>query len=131
MMKNRFLLVLVIITSIPALADWNYIGENMIEKRYVNPQSIHKKGDIVEMNTMYDHSTVQTWTNGQRYSSTIVLSQYDCKNNKNKVRSFRFYSGNMGMGRLVHTENYKENSWVDNIPDSLGQRELDYACDQH
>ena len=102
-MKRLVLLILLALSSAPAYGEWVEVSVNVEtgEKVYVDPDTIRRKGDIVEMWALYDHKTAQS-TVGAAYSSRKVQNEYDCAQEMKRMVNVTEYSGNMASGKVVH-----------------------------
>jgi hypothetical protein len=93
---------------------------------YVDPDTIRRTGDLVKMWSLLDYKTVQTRSGGS-YLSSKEQSEYDCTEERERLKVFAAFSGNMASGTVVSLNPTKA-QWVPPAPDSSGQAMRKFAC---
>ena len=128
--KRLLLILLLVLSSGPAYAEWVSIGADNQRGRtvYADPDTIRLKGDVVKMWSLNDYKTLQTWPSAS-YLSYKVQNEYDCAEERIRQLAATFFSGNMGRGDVVSVHSNK-GTWQPVEPGSLGQSEWEVACDK-
>jgi hypothetical protein len=127
-MTRLLLITLLVLSSGPAYAEWVEFAKNdqLGATMYVDPDTIRRTGDLVKMWSLLDYKTVQT-SSGGSYLSTKEQSEYDCTEERERLKAFAAFSGSMGSGTVVSL-NPTEDKWVPVAPDSSGQAMRKFAC---
>ncbi len=99
------LAVLLAVVSSDAAAEWIKVGGASSADIYVDPATIRRTGNIVEVVALYDLKTaIVSKTNGIPYASQKSQSDYNCVETKWRMLQFWWYSKNMGEGKMVEAE---------------------------
>lgn len=126
--RKTILMLLLAFASASAAADWVWVGDTSDAGIYVDPGSVRRSDDVVKMGVLYElKRAVLSKTNGNRYASQILQSEYDCRDEKWRMLSFSWHSGSMGAGKMVEelTDSYK---W-ESVPPGSGVAALwQFAC---
>jgi hypothetical protein len=109
-----------------AAAEWVRIGENDQMIGYANPTTIRRSGSIVRMWTLSDLKTALV-VSGKAYLSAKNLYEYDCQGERSRLLNGTAYSGRMGNGRVIFTDDIPS-SWHPVVPESVGEGEWKFAC---
>jgi len=124
---------LLVLSSGLAHAKWvaveknNQFAESMTV--YVDPDTIHRKGDLVMMWQLIDYKTMQGGRSPSRFSSMTMQKQFDCLEARVRLLRAMVFWGNMGTGD--QTEAYvEEDNWVLVEPDSVDQALWEVACNK-
>ena len=126
---NKLLLTLVLtFISTSAMAEWDLVttSEDGDLKVYADPSSIRKTDNSVRMSVIYDYSTVKD-SAGDKYLSQKYLTEHDCKDNRSRVLTVTMFSGIMLTGDVVFTIE-SPFSWMDVVPNSIGESTWKIAC---
>lgn len=60
-MARLLLMILLVLSSGPTYAEWKSVNANNSgETIYIDPDTVRRMGDMVEMWTLYDFKTVQS-----------------------------------------------------------------------
>ena len=60
-MARLLLMILLVLSSGPTYAEWKSVyANNSDETIYIDPDTVRRMGDMVEMWTLYDFKTVQS-----------------------------------------------------------------------
>jgi hypothetical protein len=117
-------------SSLPAYGAWVEVSVNAEAGQtiYVDPDSIHRKGEIAEMWALYDNKTAQS-TAGKAYLSRKVQYEYHCTQEMRRMLSFTDFSHNMGNGNVVHVTSslFSTANWIP-ARAGLGETLLKIAC---
>ena len=109
-MHRAILTLLLALLSHSAAAQWVEVGDTGNATVYVDPATIRRAGSMVKMGTLYDLKTaVVSKTNGKRYLSQKMQTEYDCREARWRMLHFSWHSGNMGGGEMVESlsDSYK------------------------
>ncbi|HEV8620719.1 MAG TPA: surface-adhesin E family protein [Nitrospiraceae bacterium] len=127
------LITLLLLSSGPAYAAWELIGESadfgVGVTVYVGPETIRRKGDLVKMWKLYDFKTIQTVA-GKSYFSSKARSEFDCAEERLREFAYTWFSGSMGRGIVVLSDS-NEGRWEPTAPESIGQMLWNFACGKH
>jgi hypothetical protein len=131
--RIRHLVLLAILghAAEPVHAEWLEVMTN-IEKGqtiYVDIDSIHRNGDLVEMWTLYDYKTLQH-AGQDEYRSRKVQNEFNCAQEVRRMLSVTEFSGNMGNGKVVYEKPSllsTEPRWT-RVPPGVGETLLKVAC---
>ncbi len=99
-MTRLLLITLLVLSHGTVYAEWMRvieIDEGMTA--YVDPDTIRRKGELVQMWVLFDHKTVQTVA-GKSYLSSRVQEQYDCTDERTRILSITWFTSNMGTGDI-------------------------------
>jgi surface-adhesin protein E len=124
------LFTLLLLSREPAYAEWVAIGDNNGGMTiYVNPDTIHRKGDLVMIWFLNDFSTARAM-DANRYLSNKTQAEFDCAKERFRLLAFSDFSGNMGHGEVVHS--ISGESKLGPVPqDSIAESLWKFACDKY
>ena len=127
-MTPRLLLtILLVLSSGPAHAEWIWIDKSKPGMTiYVNPDMLHRKGDLVKMWELYDFKTPEH-VEDKTHLSFKMHSEYDCTKERARRLAATFFSGNMGRGTVVYSNSTKD-KWVSAPPESVNHDLWEFAC---
>ena len=127
-MTRLFLITLLLLSSSPVYAEWVWIDDKAKDgmTTYANPDTIRRKGDLVKMWTLFDFKTAE------HVADTTHLSfkeqdEYDCTKLRTRRFAGRFFSGNMGSGKVVYSNTTKD-KWGPVPPGSVSHDLWKLAC---
>jgi hypothetical protein len=119
-----------VLNSGPASAEWVLVS--VVDQAgvtiYVDPATIHRKGDRVTMGELIDYRTIQTVA-GTAFLSSKLQREYDCAGDRHRTLALTKWSGNMATGREILTTSEVQ-KWEPADPGSIGKRLLRIACDK-
>lgn len=99
------LITLLMLSSGPAYAGWIAVEKNNqlagIMTVYVDPGTIHRKGNLVTMWQLIDFKIMQGGRSPSRFSSTKIHKQFDCAEERLRLLALTDFWGNMGTGEPV------------------------------
>src|SRR5262245_46159189 len=99
------LMTLLLLSYGTACAEWVSV-ESKVEEGltqytvYVEPDTICRNGDVVELSALIDFKTTQT-TPSPPHLSVRFRSEIDCAEDRIRLLSLTAFSGNMGGGEVV------------------------------
>jgi hypothetical protein len=103
MMRNIGLALLLVVVTSGAAAEWVKVSGNETMTNYADPATIRKTGNVVKMWQLYDYQTARAPDGIKPYRSIRAQSDYDCKDERTRLLSGFFHSGNMAVGEIVYT----------------------------
>jgi len=101
LLKN-FLALLLIGNSALALADWTLVGQDSFFDLYVDLSTIKRADNLVTMTYLYNYKKPQTTTEGQPFHSGVYVAEFDCSEARSRLKTFIWYSGQMGRGNPTY-----------------------------
>ena len=122
------LIMLVLLSSGPVSAEW--VSVSVLDQAgvtiYVDSDTIHRKGDRVQMWELIDYRTKQTVA-GTSYLSAKLQREYDCIGEVHRTLALTELSGNMGTGTVLRS-NSDAQKWEPVDPGSIAKRLWKVAC---
>ena len=126
MMKQLLIALMLLVTATAASAEWTRAGENDEFIQYVDKATIRRDGNLVKMWGLSDNMKVEVFA-GQSFLSIRSLSEYDCKDEKERVLSESGFSGHMGKGTISYNdEDIKK--WFAVAPGTIAETLWKIAC---
>ena len=127
------LITFLVLSSGPAYAEWIALEKNNQSTGtmtvYVDPDTIHRNGNLVTMWQLIDFKTMQGGRSPTRFSSTKIHRQFDCLEDRLRLLALTDFWGNMGTGES--SDAFIDGShWVSVEPDSIDQALLELACNR-
>ena len=122
------LLILLVLSSGPAYAEWIKIVDNDQTgiTVYADPMTVRRNGNLVKGWLLYDFKTIQTKTYAAFLSFT-ALSEIDCTEERTRQLALTNFSRNMGTGEVVYT-GADEGKWYPVQPESVDRTLWKLAC---
>ena len=127
-MRNYLLLLLLFSTG--ASAQWQSLGENEVETAYVDSEDIQRgEHNIVRMWGLFDLKSPRN-IGDMRYLSLKIQREYACnpKDKRTRVVKRTAHADHMGNGDLIYSSNTKE-KWATIKPDSVEEALWNIACE--
>ena len=122
---------LLVLNSGTAYAEWAAVEKNNqltgIMTVYVDPDTIHRKGNLVTMWQLIDFKTMQGGRSPSRFSSTKIQKQFDCAQERLRLLALTDFWGNMGTGEPAGAY-IDGGNWVPVEPDSIDHALWEVAC---
>ena len=126
-MKRLFLVLILVVVSGSAVAEWSEIGGNNEVTVYIDPPTVHRSGDKAIIWTMIDYRSGKDFKNG-KFLSTKIKSEFDCKKKQTRNVYMFMYSGNMGAGNVLYKGKNLNLKWNPIVPEMVGDGEFKIAC---
>ena len=113
-----------------AAADWSLVGGNQtIYSAYADRESVRRSGDSAQMLGLYDFLMADVAVDGQPHESTVVLREYDCRQQRVRLLAFVDYAGHMGAGKVTSRAGTSApGRWEPVLPDTIDERFWKLAC---
>lgn len=128
-MGRIFLMSILTIVSSAAMADWVKINNKDNLTTYVDPSTISKDGNIVKMWGVVDLKESRKEQDGKSFLSAKGLQEFNCEAKQIRKLSLTLFSGNMGVGEVVHTYSDADKwKWTPVEPGSISETMLNAAC---
>jgi hypothetical protein len=89
--------------SSAALAEWVRIYGNDQLNAYADAASIRKKGNITKVIALFDFRDERVLKDGMPYQSIVRETEFNCKQNQQRMVSFAIYSAKMAKGKIVES----------------------------
>ncbi len=123
------LLPLLFLNSTPAYAEWMEIDNGKPGMTiYVNPDTIHRTGNLVTMWELYDFETAEHVAE-HTHLSFKTHSEYHCSDGQTRWRQATYFSGNMGRGKIVYRHQPEDS--LKSVPVNSVSHDLwTFACDK-
>ena len=127
-MTRLLLIILLLLNSIPAYAEWVKVGEDdsYSYTAYIDPDTIRHKGNLVTMWRLFDHTTIQIVA-GKSFLSSKAQTEYDCAKEQSRILVVYGYSGQMGSSTLVGYDT-DPTKWRPVMAGSVDQAMWKVAC---
>ncbi len=122
------LLTLLLLSSELAYAEWKPVYEisELATTVSVDPDTIHRNGDLVELWVLYDSKITQAGRRGP-LRSTKMQVEFECEARRVRTLAVTDFSGNMGSGKAVYSNPDKQ-GWEPVQPGSVGHTLWKVAC---
>ena len=124
--KTVFLLLLIVVSS-SALADWVKVEESNTFTAYADPTTIRTNGNVVEIWTLQDYKAVQVDPTLGAYLSARAQAEFDCKEEKVRDLRLSWYSDKMAEGAVVFLDEDPSN-WNPVIPGTGDEALWKFVC---
>ena len=123
-MRRLLLVLMLIVISNSAIAEWIEAGRNEGSIIYYDSATIRKSGSKVIIWSLHDYKTAR----GQiEYTSVTMESEYDCINKQSRRLFISFYQKNMGSGTTIRKDIEPQN-WVPITTGSIKEAMWKVAC---
>ena len=123
------LITLLVLNTGPVDAEWAVIGSSESlggYTVYVDPDTVRRKGDLVQVWALTDYTTIQTVAD-RAFLSSKAQNEFDCVEERERELAVTWFSGSMGNGNGVWT-NSDETTWRVVAPGSVGHGVWKFAC---
>jgi hypothetical protein len=129
-MKRLLFAVLMMVCSV-SWAEWELVGKTNSYATYVDKSTVRRDRNKVKMWSMRDYYSVRT-ASGAEFLSTKILDVYDCQEEASALVSIAAYSEQMGTGKFVQGVTYQQTewNWEPVVPDSIGKKQWQIACNK-
>tara|TARA_B110000438_G_scaffold220034_1_gene213069 strand:+ start:804 stop:1217 length:414 start_codon:yes stop_codon:yes gene_type:complete len=130
MSKLIITLAVALISSSAAAAEWMQIpnASDNTFNLHLNMEEVINSGNKAKMWVMYDSTSAQALTSGEKYLSVKMLNEYDCKEIKSRTIFYSWHSENMGVGTSIRTKDSPKAKWKLIPPRSDGKISQRIAC---
>ena len=134
-MKRALLITLLVLSSGPAYAEWVAVEKDYLlpglQTVYIDPNTIHREGNLVTMWQLIDFRAMQGNPRGPtRFLSTKTHKQFDCAEQRVRLLASTEFSHPMGTGRRADELVNKDN-WLSIGLESRNQALWEVACNKN
>ena len=134
-MKRALLITLLVLSGGPAYADWVAVEKDYLmpglQTVYIDPNTIHREGNLVTMGQLIDFTGMQGNPRGPtRFLSTKTHKQFDCAEDRVRLLAFTEFSHRMGTGIRADGLVDKDN-WLSIKPESINKALWEVACNKN
>jgi len=127
-MRKTILMLLLVMVSRSAMAEWFLIDGNESQKAYADPSTIIKTGNMIKMWSMIDLKETATLSDGKPFLSWKSQYEFDCKEKQSRILAASMHSKNMGEGEVTNNLDFESPQWEAVPPDSEGEILRKFAC---
>ena len=104
---KKLIFLSVFLFSTLVYGEWSQVSFNDDTTMYIDPQTIKKTGDLVQVSQMMSFPTGSKSPDGKvSYKSSITTEEYDCKKGLSRSLSFKWYSDVKGTGKVVYEDKH-------------------------
>jgi hypothetical protein len=103
---NKLLLLLSLLISTVAHAEWTKVTYGDETTIYIDTQTIKRTGNLVQVTELMN-MPLGTTTEDKKftYKSSKTVEEFDCQKGLSKTISFEWFSDVMGKGKRVYADN--------------------------
>ena len=118
------LCLLLALAAAPAWAEWVKVIENDEYTSYIDPATIRKDGNLRRAWEIQDLKQ----RNKDGEMSFRILSEYDCKEERVRTRSFSVHSDPMALGNTLSNYYGEPDKWRDIPPGTHVKKTMRIVC---
>lgn len=96
---------------------------------YVEPDTIHRNGDAVELWALLDFKTLQT-VPSPPYLSVKSRREIDCAEERIRLLGLTVFAGHMGTGEVVYSYSDSRDQGISVEPGSVAESLWKFVCDE-
>ena len=102
---KKLIFLSIFLFSTLVYGEWSQVSFNDDTTMYIDPQTIKKTGDLVQVSQMMSFPTGSKSPDGKvSYKSSITTEEYDCKKGLSRSLSFKWFSDIKGTGKVVYED---------------------------
>ena len=126
------LITLLVLSAGPTYAKWVAVEKDYLmpglQTVYVDPETIHREGNLVTLWQLIDFKWMQGSARGPtRFMSTETHKQFDCADKRLRLLAFTEFSHRMATG--IRADGYVDTgNWLAVEPDSINQALWEIVC---
>ena len=102
MNMKRILTIFLLLFSINGYCEWTKVNDSVDFTSYMDKKTIKRNGNTVKIWQLLDYKTPQELKSG-KYKSSVILFEYDCKEEQRRILSLVEYEDQMGIGKPILT----------------------------
>jgi hypothetical protein len=126
-MRKAISVLLLLIASAPALADWSKIISSANSTGYADLKTLQKKGSISAMRVLIDFKKPPFDGNNLPYLSLKMDMEYDCAANQFRAIKTTSFAGHMATGSSPYTS-FEPDVWKTPSSASMQKTLWEIAC---
>ena len=129
-MKRVFLLALLVLSCGPVYAEWVAVTKSAADDTiYINPETIRRKGELVEVWVIWDYRVARQLPIPPRYFlSRRHLQKFNCAEKRYRLVAVTWFSGHMTEGVRLNDDETEEIAWRAIPPDSVDRHLMEMVC---
>lgn len=116
-MSKAILMVLLLVLSGNAAAQWVEVGSNREQTVYADFTIVQTEGNKVQMWDLFNFRSGQVMTLGKQYLSQMSLHEYDCEAKRVRMLNFSQHSEPMAEGEEMYRD-VRPGTWQSLLPGS-------------
>jgi len=115
----------------PAYAEWLLVDKDDHHEYdvYVDPDTIRRNGEVVQMWALLDFETSQTEPSPP-YLSVKAQREIDCTEERIRLLAMVAFSGNMGSGEVVYRYSDSNDQGISVEPGSVAESLWTFVCEE-
>lgn len=129
---SGFLIMALTLTQTPVHAGWVMLDAPYqspgLRAVYIDPDTIHREGNIVTVSTLIDWNWMQGNRSPTRFYSTKIAKHFDCAEKLVRTLAATDFYGHMGTGEVIGSGHISESHWITIEPGTLNQGMWEAAC---
>ena len=114
------------LSEVPASAEWQLLDGNSNAKVYIDPETISRTGDVVEVWVLDDLKTPHT-RGLSSFSSVRAHEEHDCSKERFRLVALEQFAGNMGAGDSIYKKS-GESAWAPIPRGTMAQSVWKFVC---
>ncbi len=122
-------LMLMVVVSGSAMAEWIRVHGNEKVTVYADPSTLRKRLYIVKIATLFDFKAENALSDGNQYLSTMRVTEFNCRENQQRMVGYSIYAGKMGRGKLLESGSDPQ-EWKSVSKTTIAMDMKDFACDR-
>lgn len=115
------------IASTAARAEWVRVHSNDKLTAYADTSSMRKKLNIVKIWSLFDFRTEGVLSDGSTYQSIMRETEFNCRENQQRMISFTIHSGKMGKGKVLENGSDPQD-WKPVSKENIAVNMKEFAC---
>jgi hypothetical protein len=128
-----FLVSCLILSYAPLYAEWVALEaqyqSHPLHTVYVDPDTIHRDGNSVQLSALIDWKAMQGGRSPTRFYSTTLTKQFDCAEKRARTLGATDFYGHMGTGEMIGGGGHASaGHWAGVEPGTLNQGLWKTAC---
>jgi len=120
-------LILFALLSESAMAEWVRVDSNDKVTVYADPSTSRKKLYIVRVSSLFDFKAEHTSSDGKTYQSIMRETDFNCRENLQRMVSFSIHSGKMAKGKVLNNGSDPQD-WQPVSKSGIAQSMKNFAC---
>jgi hypothetical protein len=120
------LIACLFLSNSPAYAEWVKFSDGDRGTLYTDASTLRRYGNLARMWELINFQALQA--SRHPYFSMKVVREYDCTVEQIRIIALYVYSGQMGTGKMVDSDEQERVKWKPVMPDSLEHGLWEFAC---
>jgi hypothetical protein len=135
MYRTRCCLAIIFLILIdgPVYAEWVALEDQYqshpLQRMYMDPDTLHREGNIVGISVLIDWKTMQGGRTPTRFYSTTLTKLVDCAERRVRTLTATDFYGHMGTGEVIGGGSaISEGHWAPVVSGTITEGLCDAAC---